>query len=110
MASEKFSPPRARPAGVAHKPPGQQGITVELFLKENDVSTKVQEAFDKLMPNRLYTVDDIIEMTGLRKGFPLLRQTLDAHREYHGKGVVDGQIYFGHPDKIAELKSLKAMS
>jgi len=111
LASEKFSPIGKSGLGKATlSAAGKSGIPVDSFLKENDVCTKVEKALSKLSPNRLYTVDDVTELTGLRKGFPQLRQTLNAYREHQGKGVVDGQLYFGHPDKISELKSLKTMT
>lgn len=63
-----------------------------------------------LSRNKLYSIDEIYEATGFRKGFPMLRVTIDAHKEYYGRGIADGNIYYGHPEVIAELKRQKTMT
>jgi len=86
------------------------GISIDEFLQDNDVATRVDKVLRALPKNKLFTIDEIQEATGFRRGFPQLRTTIDAHREYYGKGVADGKLHFGHPEVIAELKRQKAMS
>ena len=109
--------PRATPVTTASPVNGKftphltGGVSVSRFREENNVASRVLAVLDKLPKSGpLYTVDEIQEATGFRRGFPQLRVTIDAHREYYGRGVADGLIWYGHPDLIAELKREKSMS
>lgn len=84
------------------------GISIENFRKKNDVSTRVDKVLRNL-GDKLYTIDEIEQATGFRHGFPDLRKTINAHKEYYGTGVADGIIYYGRPEFIAELKREKSM-
>ena len=87
--------------------------SIDQFLKTNDapaiVAGKVELGLSKLKPDKLYTLDALYELIGLPKGFPHLRTTIDAYKEYYGSGMVDGKLRFGHPDTISFLKQKKAM-
>jgi len=86
------------------------GISISDFRKTNDVSTKVHNAIARLRKDRLYSLDEVYDLIGLRKGSPMLRATIDSYKENQGKGMADGKIYFGHTETVAQLKTQKSMS
>lgn len=78
------------------------GMTLSEFRSKHDVDFIVKRTLSQLDKNMIYEKSDICKLTGLRAGYPGLSQTIDDQKKYYGK--VGSNMYFSHPDTIAELK------
>lgn len=83
--------------------PKKLGISITEFRKKHDVDFIVGEMLKKLQRNTFLTKSEVIQLTGLRSGYPGLSGTLEAASDYMGKA--GGTTYWAHPDSIRELKN-----
>jgi len=84
------------------------GMSLNSFREKFDVEFIVDKTLKDLDPDTIYEKNDIIKLTGLRHGYPGLTPTIEGQKEYYGK--VGSNMYFSHPDTIADLKNQAKLS
>ena len=80
------------------------GMTLDEFREKHDVDFIVQKALDRLEKDMIYEKSDIIQLTGLRAGYPGLSATLEAAEFKRYRGRAGGITYWSHPKTIDELR------
>ena len=76
------------------------GMTIEQFRQKHDVNYIVKKTLKTLPTKLLLSRTEVIKLTGLRNGYPGLRDALDNADEYRLK--IDGTEYFATPETIKE--------
>ena len=84
------------------------GMTVNEFRKKHDIDYIVDKVLKSVKTDMIYTKSDIIQLTGLRPGYPGLSNALENATE--NKGRAGGVNYWGNKDTIEELKKQAIMT
>lgn len=97
---------------VEHKPsvPRTRGMGMSLseFRAKHDVDFIVQNVLDSLDPEKVYEKSEVVQLTGLRAGYPGLSAAIENASEY--KGRAGGNSFWSHPDTIRQLKKETLMT
>ena len=85
------------------------GISIEDFMRDNDVTTQVREAVKKLQRGTLYKRSQFVDEFNISKttGYVDVLNS-DEFAEYRGN-VSKEQQYFGHPGDIKALKEKRLL-
>ena len=85
------------------------GISVDEFMRKNDVETQMREAVKKLVKGTLFKRAQCVDEFGISKttGYVDVLNA-DEFAQYRGN-VTSDQQYFGHPEDIKMLKEKRLL-
>lgn len=90
------------------QPSKRIGMTIDDFRKKHDVDYIVEQTLNKLDKGIIYEKNDVVNLSGLRAGYPGLSAALENATTH--KGRAGGVNYWAHPDTIEELKRQAIMT
>ena len=81
------------------------GISVDEFRKRHDVQYILSQVFDKLDDGVFYEKSDILQLSGLRPGYPGLSTVLESSDFKKFSGRAGGSTYYGRASLIERMKN-----
>jgi len=80
------------------------GISIDDFRKKHDVNFIMSQVIEKFEDDTFYEKSDIIQMSGLRPGYPGMSVVLESDTFKNYSGRAGGKTYYAKPELIEKMK------
>lgn len=100
-----YSNTPARISKVSKPNKTKMGISKEALIAKYDVNFIMSQVIKKFEDNMFYEKSDIIQMSGLRPGYPGMNVVLESGTFKNYSGRAGGKTYYAKSELIEEMKN-----